>query len=221
MERCYVTYLWYIYVLFVFFAISSLHMRKWKKRDLLFIPIVLLFGTVINSCFTLPMIVSNALKFFSDFLLGRFVFAYKEYGVDKNVRKITLLVCICVFTLSMLGFPEIMFEADEGILKETVSFFCGKGRFYSVAYLVFLFSNSMGKGNRAGRVLKAIGDDSYAIYLMHNPYVVPLICILMTKNGGNSIAALCLAVVMGTILPILISKVIRRIPVVRTVMLGR
>ena len=73
-----------------------------------------------------------------------------------------------------------------------------------------------------GGLLKKIGDYSYDIYLMHIPYVVPVVAVISYGLTNQWLISLIVTVVSGIVIPSLISKFfIRKIPILRTIALGR
>lgn len=80
----------------------------------------------------------------------------------------------------------------------------------------------MAKKLENNAVVKTIGDYSYDIYLMHNPYVVAMASVILNKVIGiNSYITIVAAVTAGIALPICASRyVIRNIPFLAKVLLG-
>ena len=71
-----------------------------------------------------------------------------------------------------------------------------------------------------GGLLKKIGDHSYDIYLMHTPYVVPVVARIIPKLTGDYMIQLLTSVCCGVILPLLASNQIRKISWLRKITLG-
>ena len=92
---------------------------------------------------------------------------------------------------------------------------------WSFCILCFKFTGSLQR-IRMGGLLKKIGDYSYDIYLMHIPYVVPVVAVISYGLTNQWLISLVVTVVSGIVIPSLISKFfIRKIPILRTIALGR
>lgn len=105
-------------------------------------------------------------------------------------------------------------------LKQAVKYVLG---FLGVLLLYLLSTYIERMWSNVAGVIKNIGDYSYDIYLMHNPYVVALGCtVLSSVLGLNSLLTIIIATAAGIAIPMIISKfVIRRFNILSKIMLGR
>lgn len=94
--------------------------------------------------------------------------------------------------------------------------FCG-------VFLIWVIARSMSIADRAREALKTVGDYSFDIYLMHNPYFVAVSAIALNKILGlNLYVTIIVAMLIGIAVPMVISWfVIRRVKWMSSVMAGR
>jgi len=92
--------------------------------------------------------------------------------------------------------------------------------YWSLA-VVFLCVGRCIEKKSIGSVLKKVGDYSYDIYLMHTPYIVPVVARLALHYIGNQTAVLTITAVCGIVFPMLVSTlIIRRVKLLREIALG-
>ena len=77
------------------------------------------------------------------------------------------------------------------------------------------------KNNRMTDFFDRLGKESYAIYLFHQPYIVPPIMALLGKNGYMYIVAIVISTVLGIVVPIVINdRIIAKRKLLRFLCLG-
>jgi peptidoglycan/LPS O-acetylase OafA/YrhL len=214
-NKYYVQHLWFIYVLFLYFIInyfSGSFFSKWKGYIAGLIIIGILFE--FNS---FGFIVSKFFLHILNFSFGRVIY---NYGYEKHItsRKLTIASIIVIVSLYL----------SEYFIVDSVSYsFVGQvvwgiaGTILVAQFSNYFISVSCEK-SKLKMILSTIGDYSYDIYLIHNPYILGFAAILLKKLGLNSVLVIIIAVLLGVFIPIMLSKYsLRKSKILSTIMLGK
>ncbi len=88
--------------------------------------------------------------------------------------------------------------------------------------IIYYIADMLNK-TRTNRLIRYIGDYSFDIYLMHNPYCVALSAIVLNKMMGiSAYISVISATAIGIALPMAASKfIIRKIKPLAVVMIGK
>lgn len=214
----YTQHLWFLYVLFVFFVISIFFGKQ--KVNLLYVCCAFLLGVL--SVFTaFPHIIERCMQWFLYFVFGRYIAADEQVKkmVNRIVEKKILYLECAVFILLVITRLNIKNIGVWGALIE----FCIKNAVgFAGVWLIYGISVILSSG-RLASIMKLIGDYSYDIYLIHNPYIVAFAATILSKRMHmNSCVAILAATLLGILIPMAVSKyIIRKVPIFRSIMLGK
>ncbi len=223
-EEYYTEHLWFLYVLFLYFLVHTLLGKTGSTKWCLIIGMIcgFLCGYV-----QFPNIIERFLIWFVFFAFGRFIANRKGLGKDERKKKTGMTAYVLVIFAILSCVRLVLENVDLGIniyilvpLRQAIKYALG---FWGVYLLYLLAAFIERKLSKIARIIKNIGDYSYDIYLMHNPYIVALGCTVFSSILGlNPLLTIIVATVAGVIIPMLISKfVIRRFNSLSKIMIGR
>jgi peptidoglycan/LPS O-acetylase OafA/YrhL len=215
-ENYYTEHLWFLYVLFVFFVVNIL-LGKYGDEWWL-VPLAVILGAA-TSYVTFPHIIERCMVWLSFFIFGRYIAANKKLENFVNSIKSGrgfMAVLAGFFVLSAIR--VIMINRGINVIagfliKETIGFL-GVWIIYGIAIRV---------SGKLSEMITQIGNYSYEIYLMHNPYCVALSAVVLNKMMGiPAFISIMIATFLGVSLPMLASIfVIRKSKLLSIVMIGK
>lgn len=215
-QNSYVEYLWFIYILFAYFIVNIYVDRR--LNNLWSVAIILLIASGLNYYFDLPYLVWKFLQHYSDFLIGRI--AYGLIREDK-VNSVKWGVPVSLLLLTSFMVSALNLRTTNGLIHVWVITMAKHIMYWSICFCCFWFA-SMIKDHKFAMLLGRVGDYSYDIYLMHTPYVVPVVAKVMYSLTGLRILSMVVTILCGVVIPVIISSfVLRRIPILRRVALGK
>lgn len=213
----YVEYLWFIYVLFLLFLINILVGRKANR--LWFGIFILCFAAALNHYFELPYIVWKLLQHYSSFLIGRVVFNY--ISLKKIHAKEAMAISFGVICSALITVGVVQTLMQKNIIRALIVTLSNFGLHVAVGIFLYLLSSVLVK-LKMGNKMSQIGDFSYDIYLMHTPYVVPIIAKALSRIIGIWSISFLLTVICGITIPYAVSKyIIRRSSILKKAALGK
>ena len=223
-EEYYTEHLWFLYVLFLYFLVHSFLGNAGSTRTCMVIGIL---GGLLTCYIQMPNIVERFFIWFVFFVAGRYIADQGEVkSWLENKAHICLIYILLGFVLlsairlvlsfSSYGISPYILRLLKQVVKYTIGFFG-----VLLLYLALTFLER--KWSRVADFVKNIGDYSYDIYLMHNPYIVALGCtVLSSILGLNPLVTIIVATVAGIAIPMIVSKfVIKRFNLLSKIMLGR
>lgn len=213
MQGYYTAHLWFIYVLFLLYIVNYFgkeYLSNW--RVVIVIGVLIL---IIYNMYSWPLLIERFLKHFLNFTFGRLIVRYKKQQYLCN----RMISAISVGLILILGTMEYF-------IVDSFSYTYMGNLIWGLAgtQLIFTISHFLLKNYKyLSKILQKIGDYSYAIYLIHNPYIITGVFIiakffkLMEFQG----VLIVLAVMLSVLIPILIQKVVNKRPRLRSYMFGR
>ncbi|MBQ9019158.1 MAG: acyltransferase [Bacilli bacterium] len=197
-EVYYTQHLWFLYVLFVMFIIN-IFSTKINKKLLLFFSILIGISTYLIKY---PNIIYRLFLWFPFFVVGRCIVNTNNIKSISKIKIVLSIVLFMVLALLRLNISNLIY--DKTILKLISPILM-----YSIGvlgvYLTYVFSSNV--HNNIKMKLKKIGDYSYEIYLMHNPYFVAVSSIILSSIlKMPSYICIIISVAIGIVIPIFISK---------------
>ncbi len=209
-EYYYTQHLWFLYVLFVFFAVNYFSNRlfsSWTGVSLL-----ILVNVIYNLLPIESYILTKIFLWDVFFVLGR-IAARTDWSFIRKRKGCWFAASLSVlFLTTVIWLSNVLVYTGDNltirVLMTTLfaieKYLLGISGVVVIFYLSsFILSFGLGVG------LSKIGDYSYYIYLMHNPYIVAFISIgLTTLTSLSPYLIVLAAVVAGIVLPMLISKFI-------------
>lgn len=198
-------HLWFSYVMFVVLMVALLLINIQDK----FILIELYIVYVFTFYFTLPEVLWKSMRYLFLFYVGKFI--YRDW---YKLKKANLIYYISAFVLTDGIYLILRVAGNPGMgfvkpFPEVMS---------SCIILIVL---SRLKGNRMTDFFGRLGKESYAIYLFHQPYIVPPIMAVIGKNGYMYIIAVAISSILGILVPIAINdRIIAKRKLLRFLCLG-
>lgn len=207
-ENYYTQHLWFLYVLYVFFIINITLKDIGKKVVCFAIWLILGFVSVIVEA---PNIVGRIMLWGCFFCFGRIMATGEHKIKNKNVSIIVAFVFMSILrwiTYTITGNILIV------VMVQAIKYLEG---FLGIGVILIV-----AKQLQNYTCLKDIGDYSYDIYLMHNPYIVALGSAILSKLLNiNSYIVIAVTVTFGIMIPIHISRfAIRKNEIMSFLMLG-
>ena len=212
----YTEHLWFLYVLFLFFAINIVAEKTGSSMMALwiwgFIGIFTLF-------ITLPHIIERTMTWGIFFAFGRFI------QQNRKTQKMNRGYKLCVCIMFLIGVLIRLIGLNCGITGKLFLIFMQLNKYlvgFAGVGLVYILAIELNK-TKARKMVKCVGDFSFDIYLMHNPYCVALSTIALNKIlGVPTYITIVVATIIGVVLPMAASKlVIRRVNLLSKIMIGR
>lgn len=198
-------HLWFSYVMFLVLILSYL-MIKIDKRLIVMIFYVLYLETFF---ITLPELIWKVFRYMLLFQIGRNLFQYNEYF--NKAKKFGLFI---VFFLST-GVYLILKEKNLGIMGAIKPI-----AEISSSILILRLSFEL-EHTKCKQFLDYLGEKSYAIYLIHQPYIVPVIMAVVSGGTFLTVFAVILSLVLGLFIPIIIQdKIISKSKILSFLLLG-
>lgn len=204
------TFLWFLYTLFLIFVFSAVTMYSRLTRRLVPWLALVLYFVPLPGMFYL----NSAGSFLIYFVAGRYLYSHASSLLHFSWSRVA--VCAVVFAASL--FLVSRFPGEE-LLHRSASLLCG----LSACYVIILFMNRLAGGmSRGVTLLRRLGDESMYIYLLHMAGVYPVRLVFERCGWHNWLSYalfLLLAIAVGCIVPVLVSKyVIRRLRFLRMLM---
>lgn len=213
----YTEHLWFLYVLFVMFVINIFAADKGSSLSVL-----LVWGAVgmLTLFVTLPHIIERVMLWGIFFAFGRFCQANKktEKMIGGGYRVCICLMFIICIVLRIIGLSSEMAGKPFAMLMLFNKYLIG----FLGVMIIYYIADMLNK-TRTNRLIRYIGDYSFDIYLMHNPYCVALSAIVLNKMMGiSAYISVISATAIGIALPMAASKfIIRKIKPLAVVMIGK
>lgn len=212
MQDYYVMHLWFVYVLFGIYIVNYIGknlLSEWKIFCLLFFVTIIL-----KNLFVFPILIDRFLIYYMYFFFGRMLIRYGKKDLFLNC-KISVAAFFAVFILAYM----------EYTIPNSFSYTYIGNFIWGIAgtQLVLVISRQIIKKTVCfANVLKKIGDSSYSIYLIHNPYVLIIFFMIMRKVGGivPVYIQVVLSVILCVVIPMYVEQVIKRMPKLHKIMFG-
>lgn len=210
-------HLWFVYSLFIVFTVNILLKDIMKKPAV----IVLLAALYVSKAFIrYPAILDYTASDLVFFSLARGMMAKKQNPVLSNPLHIVSSAVIFVTTnmiysyFYVMGMPSGPFKAILYVTR----FLCAVEGIITVCSLSDILARK-----KAAPLFTELGAYSYDIYLIHAPFLVSgLMGILMAYSPLPPYLCCPVVTIIGIAIPYGVSRfVIRKIPILRTAMLGR
>ena len=201
-EIYYTQHLWFLYVLFIMFIINILF-SKANIKVLLIISTIIGLSTALISY---PNIINRLFKWFVFFIIGRCIVNNEEIIFNKNDIKNILIMVLFVF----LSIIRVSFNVGDNIFSKIINIMIMYLIGITGSYVLFLLSKAM-RNDKTKYYFKKIGNYSYEIYLIHNPYFVATSSIVLSDIFKiPAVITIILSMLLGIVFPILISNIINR-----------
>lgn len=212
----YTEHLWFLYVLFLVFVINIIAERG--GSNVLALWIWGLIG-ILSLFVTFPHIIERVMIWGVFFAFGRFI------QQNKKAEKMRGELRACIWLMFLGGVVIRLIGLHSGITAKTFAVVMQIDKYligFAGVGLVYILATKISKANTK-RLVKCVGDYSFDIYLMHNPYCVAFSAMVLNKIlGVSAYISVVVATIIGVVLPMKVSKlVIRKVKVLSTVMIGK
>lgn len=200
--------LWFIYVLFIYFIIAWFHTKS--RITIQSVTAITLASIMINAfCYNYYSdIVYKFIRYYPYFLLG--IILSKMNGKEVYLdRKKILVAFICFVLVGVRVFTvDIAFMQRnlKAVYMQLEWFICAVSALFVFAVLVEILLQ-----RQRGQLLVCIGDRSYQIYLIHNPWVIIPIAVITSSFVNGATINIAINFVLGLVISIIVEEGYKRI----------
>lgn len=193
--------LWFIYVLFIYFILAWFHSRLEITMQSM---IALTLATMLVNGFCYgyyPDVVYKFIRYYPYFALGMMFSKAVRETVYLGKREITI-AAICLFAIAFRVFNldiSFMHRSVKAIYMQTEWLLCALSALVVLAVFVEVMQRK-----RKGKLLVYIGDKSYHIYLLHNPWIIIPVAVVSSSFISNVTINIVVNFAFGIIIPIII-----------------
>lgn len=215
MQNYYTMHLWFVYVLFIIYIINVLLKDKFSDWKI-FIVLFLLFN-IILTFFNPPLLLERFLKHSLNFFAGRMIIRYYSLDILRNnyITMSSVIILGCLSAIEYFSITSFTYTYIGNMIWGLV----GTQFIFAVACILkerlYFISD----------ILKIIGDYSYPIYLIHNPYIISAVYILFKLFTSFdsfilSYGYVLLSILLSILIPVIFNKIISRYHVLSEIMFG-
>lgn len=207
-----VQHLWFIYVLFFFFLLNRLF-RDSLINGKVFVFIILV--SIIFNHIKLNYILDKFVLHFANFLVGRLIVKHNLLNFFSNKRVNKLIPCVLITCV-----------VSEIMVKTSFTYTYLGNSLYALSgvYCVYIFAKFLASDRnnlKIEQILQKIGDYSFEIYLMHNPYISILVPLVLKKLIPSPAIIVIITTILGIIIPCYIANVLFYYSNITVVMFGK
>ncbi|MBQ9374979.1 MAG: acyltransferase family protein [Ruminococcus sp.] len=220
-------HLWFVYTLFFIFVINIFFVKALKHPVTL---IILYLFCLSAYSFNHYAILSSLLKYMFYFSLARFCVTSEKPQIYRKLSFTVLTVAFIIINVGATSWKLYLKSGDSSMkivdFKSFVILISLRILGTIIAVLgiavVCRLALIIKSKSKSSKVLSVLGDHSFDIYLMHVPFLVSGIVGVLLKYTSLPVVIICfIALVLGLLLPILITNlIIRRVPILNTIVLG-
>lgn len=205
------THIWYIYFLFFIFLINIFAPQFVMKKGIL---LILIIASGWYGVLSLTGVRINTLIYYLvPFILGRWAYRNNTIEQIKSFNGFKVLVCgivfiavnvIMIYVNSINAMNPVLGQIKVGFYYE-IKILAGLMGTYLVIYIAYKLS----KNDKAAK-LGVIDNYSYAIYLLHQPYITTACVSIIGKFIGLNAITVVITFFACMTIPIMITKYILR-----------
>lgn len=208
----YVQHLWFIYVLFLFFVVNRIFKDRLTNKVIFGI---IFFASAVLNHIQLNYIFNKFILHFAVFLIGRLVV---KHMILKRLEKLSIKIVILAILL--LCFLSELFVSNSFTYTYLGNIIYALSGTYCI-YIIAKFLSSVCYEKKFESCLRKIGDYSFEIYLMHNPYISMIVPIVLGKFTNSSIVITAINTVLGITIPYYIAKILFQYSNITSILFGR
>ena len=204
--------LWYIYILFVGFIICWIINSRYI--NVFSVGLLLILHLIINAYFDLDILIIRLfLKNIIFLILGRFIFKerFQLEIIYKKHIKIIVIVGVVVFCAV---FSRIMFVDLTHLLNSFAlrAFFIQiENLLLSISSIILLIYIITKFGCKTEYGIQFFGKYSYKIYLIHNPWIVSMLAIILEHFLGKGLLMVFIIWPLSVVISICFIKLIDKL----------
>lgn len=215
----YVKLLWFIYALFIMFVVSIVLSGIPVKGY--YIAVVYTLFLIVGFWVEIPYLIYKVIFHFVNFYIGRVISEQVDIEQLQLGTVVKWSVPVLLVTILDLYVLHISSLLSKGYISWMITDLEFRLLSLSGVALIFVFSRQLIKGNLKN-ILTVIGNHSYAIYLMHQPYIVAILSTVLDKMGFPAYVTLLLSIGLGLLIPIIIDiYVIERNAILKALAIGK
>lgn len=206
------THIWYIYFLFFIFLVNILFPRILMKKISV---IILILTAGLYGVLSLTGVrINTFLYYMIPFIAGRM--AQRENGFDSIVQRNKAEIIILSFVFILSNLLMMYIDSISGISSQVI----GQlkiGLFYEIklvaglsgTHIVIYLAGKLSKTKIVSKC-KTIDNYSYAIYLLHQPYITTICMAVCYKIVGTNLFCVVICFISCFAAPIVATKYILR-----------
>ncbi len=208
-------HLWFLYVMFIILIINRVIMPILNKDKRTRVICILLSFAIYVISFNvskwLPEIIWKVMRYNFIFLCGRVVYMDNIYKMFANNRKIMFIIGLISTVILLIikdNKDKIYFPFINIIVELSMSYI-----------IIFILS----KGTAKYSLLKYIGngEKTMVIYLLHMPFILPLIEYLLNKLVVNVTFSIIISGVLTIfIIDLIDRKLLEKFPIIKEIFFG-
>ena len=148
--------------------------------------------------------------YFPWIMFGRCLYKYTQGGVQLNISKRLFIICgvLLILTEARILFVDLALFMNVYVraIWKQVEFLIIRLTF--LTFLTYIAVWFVDRGRH--KIATFIGDYSYDIYLVHNPWIVSSICLVMMKSRVPIFAAVPIGVFVSIVGSIIIALMVKK-----------
>ena len=192
-------HLWFCYVMFLVLIINRLFIKKNSVKIIIILFLIYLISTFVSKY--MPDLITKTIKYLPVFAIGRLVANEHEW---KGKEGIVLLAISIISFILLIICKKINYNFVTNIDRIIVEISVG-------LLIMFYISTKINVIVRpVGKVLNYLGNgrNSFAIYLLHMPFLTSGCVFLLQKINFNNALVILISTSIGIIIPLLLYKFI-------------
>lgn len=202
-------HLWFVYVMFLVCCLSRLLIDV-DSRLMIFVMLVL------NSlmCFLdTPEIVWKTIRYAMVFYIGVY---WQDKDILNNIRTNKFLVALAGFVMSVI--INTYFRYSVFLWYKCITY--PIALIYG-AYILLVLASILQNKKKIANVLKYMGNNSYPIYLMHQPFIVNGLAFILGRMHLYDVLVVSISGTIGTVVPLILNRfIVRKNPITKLLLLG-
>lgn len=216
-KNYYVEMYWFIYVLFIIFMVEYVR-TAFRINNYIWMIITFTVFSLVEGLHPVFIVLKLSVSWMV-FICGR-MFAEHKYmfgSVPSHFACISFVTFVCIMIRrNIIAIPSVVPRVPYYMFYNIETMLLGV---CSVLFLSFIISRLHCRYKM--KVIKYLGAHSYPIYLLHNPYIVALVMMVLIKLNFSTSVSVPIAFILGVSIPCLLERVLENSNVLSVLFLGR
>lgn len=213
-NNSYIELYWFIYVLFIIFVLEYfIGQNVMGRKAVLLIVLLPILLYLSNMAYIVKKLCIGIILFKAGREIRR-----REFSIEQ-LKPWALVIAIVVFGIVFKA-PDVkgvpFAEQLYYIVKSAILGFSG-------VVIIAVIANCLSRSqNKVSALVEKIGDYSFSIYIMHNPYVIKVVSLLLPNRGLYGLFSLVVCMILGVLIPCVADRyIISKVSVLSRIMLGK